>query len=49
MLGDRVVYQDAYAQGRGVSEVEPHGKAAGEMRQVYKYISSLLALRTVGA
>ncbi len=49
MLGDRVVYQDAYAQGRGVSEVEPHGKAAGEVRNVYKYVSKLLDLSSSGA
>ncbi len=46
MLGDRVVYQDAYAQGRGVSEVEPNGKAAEEVKQVYQYISSLLNFGT---
>lgn len=46
MLGDRVTYQDAYAQGQGVSEAEPHGKAALEVREVYKYVSSLLGLDT---
>jgi len=46
MLGDRVTYQDAYAQGQGVSEAEPHGKAALEIKAVYKYVSSLLGLDT---
>lgn len=46
MLGDRVVYQDAYAQGLGVSEMEPNGKAAGEVRDVYKYVCKLLDLDT---
>lgn len=47
MLGERVTYQDAYAQGQGVSEAEPGGKAAQEVRQVYLYISSLLGLPTI--
>jgi chromosome partitioning protein len=46
MIGDRVTYQDAYALGRGVSELDPNGKAASEVRAVYKYISQLLALET---
>ena len=44
-LGDRVTFQDAYAQGLGVSEFEPIGKAAAEVRQVYLYISHLVGLR----
>ncbi len=46
MLGERVTYQDAYAQGLGVSEAEPHGKAALEIKEVYLYISQLLNLPT---
>lgn len=46
MLGERVTYQDAYAQGLGVSEAEPNGKAAHEIKEVYKYISKLLNLPT---
>ncbi len=46
MLGERVTYQDAYAQGLGVSEAEPHGKAAAEIREVYLYVSKLLNLPT---
>lgn len=46
MLGERVTYQDAYAEGLGVSEAEPHGKAAHEIREVYLYISKLLNLPT---
>ncbi len=45
-LGERVTYQDAYAQGVGVLEAEPTGKAAEEVRQVYLYISKLLGLST---
>ena len=45
-LGERVTYQDAYAQGLGVSEVDSSGKAALEIREVYKYISQLLGLPT---
>jgi chromosome partitioning protein len=44
MLGERVIYQDAYAQGLGVTEAEPAGKAAEEIRQVYLYLSRLLGL-----
>jgi chromosome partitioning protein len=46
VLGERVIYQDAYAQGLGVMEVEPGGKAAQEIRQVYLYASRLLGLST---
>jgi len=46
MLGERVTYQDAYALGLAVSEVEPNGKAAQEIREVYLYISRLLNLPT---
>lgn len=46
MLGERVSYQDAYAQGLGVSEAEPSGKAAHEIQEVYKYISRLRDLPT---
>ncbi|MBU6420219.1 MAG: AAA family ATPase [Proteobacteria bacterium] len=46
MLGERVTYQDAYAQGLGVSEAEPNGKAAHEIQSVYKYVSSILDLPT---
>jgi chromosome partitioning protein len=45
-LGERVTYQDAYAQGVGVLEADPNGKAAEEIRQVYLYISRLLGLST---
>lgn len=50
-LGDRVTFQDAYAQGLGVTEYEPDGKAAAEVRQVYLHISKivgLIATRKVG-
>lgn len=46
VLGERVVYQDAYARGLGVTELEPDGKAAEEIRQVYLYASRLLGLST---
>ena len=43
-IGDRVAFQDAFGLGRGVSEIEPDGKAALEIRQVYKYASQLVGL-----
>jgi chromosome partitioning protein len=45
-LGERVTYQDAYAQGLAVTEAEPSGKAALEVQEVYKYISRLIGLPT---
>ena len=45
-LGERVTYQDAYAQGQGVLEAEPNGKAAKEVRRVYLYVCRLLNLPT---
>jgi chromosome partitioning protein len=43
-LGERVIFQDAYAMGLGVCEAEPGGKAAEEIRQVYKYTCSILGI-----
>jgi len=43
-LGERVIFQDAYAMGQGVSEAEPGGKAAEEIQQVYNYTCSILGL-----
>ena len=48
-LGERVIFQDAYAMGLGVSEVEPHGKAAEEIRKLYMYTCSILGLPTGGS
>jgi chromosome partitioning protein len=45
-LGERVIFQDAYALGLGVGEIEPNGKAAEEIQQVYNYASSILGLTT---
>ena len=47
-LGERVIFQDAYALGLGVSEAEPGGKAAEEIQQVYNYTCSILGLQTKG-
>lgn len=46
-LGERVIFQDAYAAGLGVSEAEPGGKAAEEVRHVYKYASGILGLTAI--
>lgn len=42
MMGDRFTYQDAYAHGKGVTEFEPTGKAAQEIRELYNYTILLL-------
>jgi len=34
-LGERVIYQHAYARGLAVTEAEPGGKAAQEIQQLY--------------
>jgi chromosome partitioning protein len=47
-LGERVIFQDAYALGLGVMEAEPGGKAAEEIQQVYNYTCSILGLATKG-
>lgn len=49
MLGERVVYQDAYAQGLSVGEVEPKGQAAAEIRNLFDHLSGLLGLTKTGA
>ncbi len=46
-IGDRVPFQDAYAQGQGVTELEGRGGKAGfEIRQVYKYMMQLVGMPT---
>ena len=40
-LCSRDIYGSAPAEGKGPTEVEPHGKAADELRQLYKFISAL--------
>ncbi|RAH95653.1 cobyrinic acid a,c-diamide synthase [Acuticoccus sediminis] len=43
-IGDRITFQDAYAQGQGANEIDPSGKAAAEVRQVYLYARKLIGL-----
>jgi chromosome partitioning protein len=43
MLGVRTPFGDAAALGRSVLEYDPKGKGADEVRNVYKYINSVLA------
>ncbi len=45
-IGDRIAFQDAYAQGLGTSETDPCGKAALEVNSLYKYICIQLELST---
>ena len=37
-IGDRITFQDAYSHGLGACEIEPRGKAAIEIRNLYEYI-----------
>jgi chromosome partitioning protein len=41
-LGERIIYQNAYAQGLSVSEMEPQGKAAHEIQQLKKLTCQLV-------
>jgi chromosome partitioning protein len=41
-IGDRVTYQDAYAQGMTPTEFDPKSKAAEECRAFYTFFSKLL-------
>lgn len=43
-MSERVFYQDAYAKGLGVMEMEPGGKAADEIRRVYMAACKFLGL-----
>jgi chromosome partitioning protein len=40
MVVQRADYQDAYAAGQGVTEYAPEGKAAEEMRQLWRWIDN---------
>jgi chromosome partitioning protein len=42
----RADFQDAYAAGQGVTEYAPQGKAAGEMRQLWMWVSKSLKEKT---
>ncbi len=44
----RVDYQEAARHGWGVTELNPHGAAAQEMRGLWQSIKSLLARGKVG-
>lgn len=46
LLGERVTYQDAYGRGLGVTEADPSGKAADEIRALYKYTCQLFDMST---
>jgi chromosome partitioning protein len=40
MIGQRADHQDAYAMGQGVTEYAPSGKAADEIRGLWRWIDS---------
>ena len=39
VFGDRVAFQHAFTSGLGVTEYEPSGKAAGELKRLWKWVS----------
>lgn len=48
MLGSRTAFGDSAAMGRSVLEYDPSGKAAEEVREVYKYIISIVEKSQIG-
>lgn len=48
MLGSRSAFGDSAAMGRSVLEYDPSGKAAEEVREVYKYIISIVEKSQTG-
>lgn len=46
-LGERIIYQNAYARGLGVTEAEPSGKAAQEIQQLYMLTCQHVELSTI--
>ena len=42
-IGLRVAFEDSDMTGQTPQETEPNGKAANEIQQLYKYVTSLLA------
>lgn len=45
-LPDRAAYRHASAEGRAVTETEPHGRAAGEVRDLYDWTCRQLDMKT---
>jgi len=45
-IGERVIYQHAYARGLSVGEAEPNGKAAHEIQQLYMLTGRHVGLST---
>jgi chromosome partitioning protein len=45
-LPDRAAYRHASAEGRTVTETEPHGKAAEEVRELYRWTCRQLDMAT---
>ena len=43
-IGDRIAFSHAVTAGKGAIEYEPNGKAAKEIRQLYKYVSKQVGL-----
>jgi chromosome partitioning protein len=47
-IGQRADHQDALAAGLGVTEHDPEGKAAEEVRQLWQWINRKLEKQTDG-
>ena len=42
ILHARAAYHTALIDGRAVNELEPHGKATGEVEQLWRYVEAKL-------
>lgn len=45
-IADRAAFRHAAAEGKTVMEIEPHGKAADEVRQLYKWTCEHVDMQT---
>lgn len=45
-IPDRAAYRHASAEGRTVMELEPAGKAAEDIRQIYKWVCRQVVVST---
>ena len=48
LIGQRVAFEYAAQLGQSAAEFEPSGKAASEIRHLYKFISRILDTSTTG-
>jgi chromosome partitioning protein len=45
VIFDRYPYADALVEGKGITEYEPNGRAAGELRKLRKFLADRMKLK----